>query len=377
MDERKKSIRELEAKRRETLENLDKLRESWGETLLSRLDTEGSDRFAGDLGQYRRFLETIVVFRGRIRTLEDDTLRLRDLEKALAEKDRAAAEKTGALQGLYIDLGELALQNDAAFDFEASLKAQAEDLTARIGARQERLGELEEGKRGGFFSWIGGSAQGALIRRQLSKSRSGLNRIYETAGEQFFAALERQGESGEDVPAGDIPARIRALKQESALLDESGASLREERAALRESLGVEGNSRNFSPAKKIRDLEQRIVREQEQLSAFCGAFGKRLYGLFAGGKEGEGAGERSWLLAEDRNTLERTREMLEQIAGYEAGMEKLNASLLIDEKRGAIDKMKKSILSHRQRIAAGENAIAGLEKQIAETNRQIEELMKL
>jgi uncharacterized coiled-coil protein SlyX len=120
-----------------------------------------------------------------------------------------------------------------------------------------------------------------------------------------------------------------------------------------------------------------MVREEKQLSAFCGIFGKRLYGLFTGSKAGEGAGERTWLLAEDTKALERIREMLEQIAGHEAGIEKLNASLLIDEKRGAIDKMKKSILSHRQRIAAGENAIAGLEKQIAEENRQIEELMKL
>jgi SMC interacting uncharacterized protein involved in chromosome segregation len=369
MDERKRSIRELEEKKRETLETLVKLRESWGEAVLSRLDTENADRFAGELGQYRRFLETIAVFRGRIRTLEKDALRLREVEKDLEEKDNATAEKTGALKELYIGLGKTALQNDAAFEVDASLRAQADALAARIGARQEKLGELEEEKTAGIFSWIGGKAQGALIRSRLSKSQADLNRIYASAGEQFFAALERQG----DVPAGDSPAQIRALRQELALLNESRASTLDERGALKDSLGIKGNSRNFSPAKKIRELEQRIEREQAQLLDHCAAFGNQLCGLYADSE----ASEDAWLQGEDKTVLARARELQERIAGHETDIEKLKASLQIDEERDAIDKMKKSILSHRQRIAAGESAIAGLEKQIEKSNLHIEELMKL
>jgi regulator of replication initiation timing len=373
VDERKNSIRDLEKKKRETLEDLNKLRETWGASLLSRLEAEDSDRFAGELGQRRHFLETIAAFKGRIQALEDGRLRLRDLEKELAEKDKTAAEKAGALKELYIGLGEIALQNDSAFAVEDPLKAQADSLAARIGAQQEKLAELEEGKNHSVFSWIGNNTKGALIRSRLSKSQADLSRIYGSTGEQFFAALEREG----DLPAGDSPARIRALRQELSLLKKSSASLREERGMLRESLGMEGNFRNFRASKKIRETEQLIKREQEQLASLYGAFGQRLCVLFAGSETSEAAGESAWLQGEDKNILARARQMEGQIAAYEAGIEKLRASIRIDEERNAIDKMKRSILSHRQRIAAGENAIAGLEKQIAEANRHIEELMKL
>jgi hypothetical protein len=373
MDERKLSIRELEEKKRETLEKLGKLLGSWGETLLSRLDTEDSDRFPRELGQYRHAMETIALCRGRIRTLEEDALRLRNLEKELEAKGASIAEKTGALNELYLRLGETALRSDGALDAAAPLKAQADDLTARIGAQQEQLGELEEGKNAGILSWIGNNTRGALIRSRLAKNLAGLNRIYASLGEQRFAALERLGEDAGDLPAGDIPAQISALRQELTLLEESRGTLRDERGTLRDSLGIEGNARNFSAAKKIRETEQRIDREQEQLLDLCAAFGSQIYDLFADRE----SGENDWLQAEDKTILERSRELLGHIAGYEAGIEKLKASLQIDEKRNAIDKMNKSILSHRQRIAASENAIAGLEKQIAEANRHIEELMKL
>jgi chromosome segregation ATPase len=375
VDERKKSIRELEAARRETLEKLTQLRLSWGEAVLSRPDTGGLEPFAAELEHYRGFLETIALFRERIRALEEGALRLQEREQALAEKGKTAAEKTGALKALYMRLGELALHNDTALDFEETLKAQAEELAARIGAQREKLGDLEGGKNAGFFSWIGSNARGALLRSGVSKNQAGLNRIYGAAGEQCFAALERRGEGQGEDPAGDLPEQIRALRQELAFLDESAGSLREEQRALRESLGIEGNSRNFRAAKQIREAEQRIEREQEQLSAFCAAFGARLCALSADTEAG--AGESAWLQEEDKTVLAGAREMEEQIAGHEAGIAKLKASLRIDEKRSAIDKMKRSLLSHRQRIAASESAIAGLEKQIEEASRQIAELMKL
>jgi hypothetical protein len=377
VDERKKSIRELEAKKQETLENLDKLRRSWGEAVLFRLDAENPDRFAGELGRRRQFLEAIALLRGRIRTLEEDALRLRALENALAEQDKAVADKARALEELRVPLGEAALR--AGFEFEPPLRDQAEDLEAVIEARRRRLGELEAGKGAGFLSRIGAAARGALIRSRLAKDLDGLNRLYGSAGEQFFAALEQRGEDPGDME--DIPARMRALGQELALLEESRGSLREEWGTLRDGLGIEGNSRNFNPAKKIRELEQRIDREQEQLGELYAAFGRRLYDLWGEdprrlSPDAE-AGEEAPLQGEDKNTLARIREMLDQAAGYEAAIEKLKASLRIDEKRAAIDTMKKSILGHRRRIAADENAIAGLEKQIEEANRHIEELLKL
>jgi hypothetical protein len=367
VDERKKSIQDLEEKKWEILEDLNKLRKNWGEILLSRLDGEDPDRFADELGRRRHFLEAIAAFRERIRALEDGSLRLRNLEKDLAENKKTAAERTGALKELYIGLGEPALQNDSALEVEASLKSQAEDLSSRIGVQQERIEEMAEGKSSGLFSRIGAAARGALIRSQLSKDRAGLNRIYESAGEQFYAALEKQGE-GE---AGDIPPRIKALRRDMALLEEARWSLRDEMETLKDSLGIEKNSRNFSVSKKVRELEQSIAIEEGQLSELYRAFGERLCGLFVRGEESE---EAQWLQGEDKNALAAVREMEERMAGHEAAIAKLRASLRIDEEREAIRKMEGTILNHRRRIAAGEDAIAGLEKQIAEANRRIEEL---
>jgi regulator of replication initiation timing len=367
VDERKKSIRDLDEKRQETLGNLNKLRKNWGEVLLSRLDGEDSDRFADELGQRRHFLETIAAFRDRIQALEDGSLRLRDLEKNLREKEKTAAERTGALKELYRGLGELALQNDPTIEIEASLKTQAEDLNARIGARQGRIGELEEGKNSGVFSRIGNAARGALLRSQLSKDQAGLNRIHESVGEQFFAVLEEQNESG----TGDIPPRIRDLRQELSLLEEARASLRNEMETLKDSLGIEKNSRNFSVAKKIREQEQSIALEEEQLSELYRAFGERVCALFA---HNEASEEAAWLLEGDRTALAAAQEMEERMAGHEAAMAKLRASLRIDEEREAINKMEGTILNHRRRIAASEEAIADLEKKIAEANQRIAEL---
>jgi hypothetical protein len=362
----------LEKKKRETLKDLDKLRESWGAALLARLDAEDSDLFPGELGQRRHFLETIAAFQERIQALEDGSLRLQNLENDLAEKDKTAVETTKALKELYVGLGEIALGNDQALAVEESLKTQADALAARIGAQQERLAELEEGKNHGLFSWIGNNARGALIRSRLSKARSDLGRIHRSAGEQFYAALEREN----DISVGDIPEQIRALRQELSLLEESRLSLGEEEKSLRGSLGLEG-TRNFRAAKQIRETERLIEREQEQLANLCAAFGRRICASLADNNEGEGAGGNAWLQGEEKTILARAREMEGQLAAYDAEIEKLKASLRIDEERNAIDKMKKSILSHRQRIAASENAIAGLEKQIEAANRHIAELMKL
>jgi chromosome segregation ATPase len=371
MDERKKSIRELEEKKRKTLETLNSFLGSWGETLLSRLDREDSGRFAGELEQYRHALGTVAVFRDRAGTLEAEALRLRELENELDEKDKAAGEKAGELKKLYVRLGEIALQNDGLPDSGGPLKGEAEALKARIAFLEEKLRELEEGKKTNIFSWIGGNAQGALLRGRLSKTRSSLSLLYASAGEDFFAETEREGEGGENLLVSDIAA----LRQDIADLDESHASLRAERGRLRDSIGVEGNSRNFSPAKKMRELERHIAREQDQLLELCARFGNHLYDLFAGAIEDGNAGE--WLQPADINVLARAREMRGEIAGHEAAIEKLEASLRIDEKREAIDKMKRSVLNHRRRIAASENTIAGLEKQIEESTRHIEELMKI
>jgi regulator of replication initiation timing len=367
VDERKKSIRDLQEKKRETLENLNRLRKNWGESLLARLDGEDLDRFAEEKGRRRHFLETIADLQGRIQALEDGSLRLRNLEKDLAEKQKTAAERTRALKDLYIGLGELVLQNDPAYEVEASLKALAEELHVRIGARQGKIEELEEGKNGGVFTRIGNAARGALIRSQISKDRAGLNRIHEAAGEQFFAALEGRGEAG----AGDIPPRISALKQNLTLLEEARISLRDEMDALKDSLGIERNSRNFNVVKKIREQEQSVALEEEQLSELYRAFGERVCDLVASGEASE---EEAWLQEEDKTALAAARELGERMAEYEAAAAKLRASLRIDEEREAIGKMEGTILNHRRRIAISEDAIADLEKQIAEANRRIAEL---
>jgi DNA repair exonuclease SbcCD ATPase subunit len=370
MDERKKTISSLEEKKREIQRTVESLLEKLGKNLLAGLDKEGAGSFPDELEEYRRILGEIAKSEESIRVIEADTLRLKDLEGEIGGKEKDSSVKTKELSALYAHLGENILETS----FAATYKEQAEALVQKIQSLEDRLRELDEGKHINIFTWIGNNTQGMVLRSLVTKNQAGLERVYVEAGEKYFSHHERGTADNPDKPAiADLLAQVSGIRRELAELNESLTGLRNERRKVIDSLGTEGGSRSSGFAKKIKTLERHISHAQEQLVGLCIRFG----GHFADIVE-EGASEEEDLLREgNKAVLGKVRKLREEIAEYDTNIEKLRASLLIDEARAGIEKMEKAITGHRQRIAASENAISGLQKQIEESNRRIQELMKI
>ncbi|MFP3040356.1 hypothetical protein LQZ19_00910 [Treponema primitia] len=361
MDERKKSIRELEEKRQETQGTINEILVKLGENLLIRLDKEGDGYFIGEVKEYRRILGEISDSEESIRIIEADILRLKDLEGEINETEKIHSSKNKELSVLYARLGAAVLETDAA----AFFKVQADTLVQKIQSLEDRLRELDEGKHINIFTWIGNNTQGMVLRSMVSKSQAGLERVYIAAGEKISSpGAQEMAEDQYNPLVMEILDRVSTMRQELTELNQSLGQLRSERRKINDAL---------IPVKKTKDLERHIIHAREQLLSLYVRFGAH----FTDTVEDESASERTLLRDGDKAVLEKIRKLREEIAEYDASIEKLRASLLIDEARDGIDRMEKSITAHRQRIAASEDAITGLEKQIEESNRRIQELMKI
>jgi DNA repair exonuclease SbcCD ATPase subunit len=370
MDERKKTIRELEEKSRETQGTVRNLLEKLGEHLLVKLDKEETPTFSDELEEYRRILGEITASEERIRMIEADTLRLKDLEGEIGGKEKDSSVKTKELSALYVRLGEDILETG----FATAYKEQVEALIQKIRSLEDRLRELDEGKHINIFTWIGNNTQGMVLRSLVTKSQAGLERVYIEAGEKYFTRRDRGTADNPDDPAtGALLDQISGIHRKLAELGESLTGLRNERRKINDSLGAEGGSRTNGSTKKVKALERHIGHEREQLTGLYIRFGGYFADIVENGSSEEGA----LLKAGNKTALEKIRILRGEIAEYEARIEKLRASLLIDEAREGIEKMERAITGHRQRIAASEDAITGLKKQIEESNRRIQELMKI
>jgi hypothetical protein len=370
MDERKKTIRELEDKKREVQASINGILETLGADLLVRLDKENGSHFTEDLEEYRRIIKEIADSEEYIKEIEADTLRLRELEEDIIRKEKIYSEKNKDLSALYARLGEILLEEPEFSSFAGSFKGQLEVLITKIRSLEDRLTELEEGKNANIFAWIGKNTQGMVIRSMLVKSQGGLQRIYAAAGEKFASQNDREAyKTNSDVQT--IMEQVLRLGEDLEDLGKALTLQRTERRKIGEAFAAEG-----SPAKKNHGLERHIVHAKEQLNALYLRFGVRI----ADGREGGGESLEieSYLTdSGDPMALDRVGTFREEMAEYDASIDKLKASLAIDAVREEIEKMEKTITGHKQRIAASEEAIAGLENQIEESNRRIQELMKI
>lgn len=368
MDERKKTIRELAEKKREARSASDLILEELGLALLARTALPGED--AGDefpfstyTAEHRRILKEIEDTGALIKTIEADTLRLRELEEEASSKEGENSGYIRELSDLYTGLGEI-LINDPAFASDTGFfRQQIEDLIPRIKSLEGRLEDLSGRSNANVFTWIGKNAQSMVIRSFLGKNQNNLQRIYESAGENFAAAEHEKVSNGD---AADLLGKAGALKQKIADLEGDLAALREERRKIADSFSAGGN-----PAKKIQALKQHIAHTRDELRILAVNFGREAQ---------ERQREKDFtdlITGSEEELLAKIRKISSEIKEYEAQIAKLEASLAIDEERAGIEKMIKAIEEQRQRIVAAETAIAGLTKQIEAAEKHIQELVKM
>jgi tetratricopeptide (TPR) repeat protein len=366
MDERKKTIRELESQRQEVSRSVNLMVEDLGESLLVRLGEDESalplspeDAFC--LKEYRRLLGEIADSEALIKTIEADVDRLKAIEEQITRKEQLSSGHTKNLSDSYTRLGELVLGETLFEEFSDSYKAQFEVLLPKIRSLEERLEGLKDTGGANLFSMLGKNAQSMVIRSFLGKSRENLRRLYKDAGEKFILA------GLGNTSAGEIRTLIEEIeegrKASSDIIAEL-AVLRGERRKIGESFSSEGG-----PAKRIQGLEKHIGHTREELRGVYLKFGGRaadssLREHFAGIFTGE-----NLLLLEG---IEKRRNAL---GDYEIRIEKLKAALAIDEEETEIEKLSRAIDEHKQRIAAGEKAIADLEDRIKAAKRHIGELL--
>jgi chromosome segregation ATPase len=212
------------------------------------------------------------------------------------------------------------------------------------------------------FARLGKSARGAVARASLARARSGLERLYREAGEQFT----RPGGPPLQGEAAKLAEEIQKARDLSRTLAEGLAELREERRKLGGAFGAEGG-----PAKQIQGLERHIGHIRQEL--------KTLYRRF-GEQAAEGANKKhfaSLFYEDDKQVLDKIRLIKKTIGDYDGEIQKLKASLEIDAEKAEIEKLKKAVGEERVRIALAEEHIGELEGLVTETEQHIEELKKL
>ncbi|GHV17341.1 hypothetical protein FACS189493_4780 [Spirochaetia bacterium] len=362
MDDRKKTIRELEDQKRRDEASIDTVLEKLGAALLPRIQ----DDSAADVAEYHHLLNEIREAEALIEAAQNDIAQLKSLEEDIQKKEQSSAGQSKELTARYTRMGEYILNEDDFEPFTQPYREQLEVLVPKIKSLEDRLGVLDDRGDANVFTWIGKNAKGMVLRSFLGKNQSNLQRIYAAAGEKFVLATPYDAVA--NAGAREILDDIEAARQVVRELGTELSGLREERRRITESFSAEGG-----PLKKIQVLERRIDNSREQLRAVYLRHGKQAEER-AGDADAAGV---SLFNEADRELLGQIAAFRDAIGNLEGHIIKLQASLDIDEERTKIARMEKSIAEHRQRIAAGEGAIAGLSHSIEEANNRLKELSKL
>ena len=361
MDERKSIIRGLEEKKRGDTDGRARLLEGLGQALIQRIGESAS--FPAEvetiLAEHRALQTEIAGSNESIKSLEADSQRLKALDDSIAAKEAENTQLAKEFAESCTSLGKALLGEAELSDFAASYRQQEQALIAKIDEQEQKAQELQE-REGGVFVWLGKNAQMAVSKALLLKNRSALQKIYRSAGEQFFAAPPAEALSGETAAAVQSAAGI---KERTDWLGADLAALRAERRKLADSFGAEG-----SPSRRIQGLQKRITFIKESFPELY----LRL-GSLAAKTEGKAA-LTSVLNEEDEAVLEKAALHQTLIDESELKIKKLRAAISIDSEKAEIEKIRKAIANQRQKIAAAYEEIGELEKQISDAEHNIDEL---
>jgi chromosome segregation ATPase len=367
MDERKKTIGELEKKIQEEGNSLEALLERFGETLVGRM--EGDSPPSGEappglenLEEYRRLRKEIADSEDSIETIGEQILRIKNLEEDIESREHQDAAQAKELAALYGRVGKLLLEDPAYGEFSAPWREQADTLVPKIQSLESRIAELEQKEGNNVFTWIGKSAQGVVLRSFLLKAEENLERVCRLAGEQF-CSLDNSSHPPVLGTIGELTGQIEEFQGQTRARSEELAELRLERRRIGDSFGPGG-----SPEKQIQNLKKAISSYRDEIKA--------LY-RHTGAKASGGTSAESGKDEEDQEILEGIKNLKKSIRDNEGEIEKLKASLAIDEEKKQIEKLKNSIGDQKKKINQAEQEIMDFETRIADAEKNIAELEKL
>jgi len=383
MDDRKKQISELEQRKREQIISLDTLLTRMGETLLGRVNdsSQESDSAFGELDLFRRLKNDRADSEAAIQVVEVQIRRFRELEENIAGKEREDAAGSKELAVVYGRLGKLLL--DAAVrtgvssggyaDFCAPYRDQADALLTKVLSLEERMAGLEEKEGGNVFTWIGKNTQGLVLRSFLTRAQENLEQLRRNVGERYsrsdtvrLPAGEADGAISETAAIEDLCAEIEQKRAQARDLSQELAELREERRTISGSFNDEGD-----PLKQIQTLKNHIAHVRDDLKTLYRRIGAEAASL-------DGIERRqvvdSLITPEDKEILDNAARINRLIHDDETAIEKLQASLAIDEEKAKIEKYRKMIQEKKDKITQAEKSIMEYEESIRVSEAAIEKL---
>ena len=400
MDGRKKQINELERYKKEQIILLDTLLTRIGETFFIRTKNLAKKDAASfeEFDVYKRFQNDIAESKTAMQAVEEQIQRFKELEEGIEAKEQEESACLKELAVLYSSLGKLLLaippaENDSlsagSADFCAPYRNQAEALQTKILSLEDRLDELEQKEGGNVFTWIGKNAQALVFRSFLTKSLDSLEQLRRTVGERYcrrdsLPDEDDQGYATEEIQ--HICAEIEQKRAELRVFTEDAGHLKEEKRAISGSFNAEGG-----PLRQIQNLKNHIAQVQDELKTLY----KRMGAEAAAINIDNGADQRnkaasttrssplrrklfnSLVKPEDKEALEKAAEINRSIHEAQTSIEKLKASLAIDEEVAKIEKLRKLIQDRKDKIVQAEKNIAEFEGSIRDSEAHIKKLQKL
>jgi hypothetical protein len=379
MDDRKKQITELEQRKREHIISLETLMTRVGEALLERAagsGQEGNPAFE-ELADFWRLKKDIVDSEAAIQAVEDQIRRFRELEETIEVKEQEESAGSKELAVVYSKLGKLLLDEAASAageyaDFCAPYRDQADALLTKVISLEERVSGLEEREGGNVFTWIGKNAQGLVLRSFLTKAQENLDQLRRTVGERYSRRDVVALPAGGNDIAGEIEnlcAEIERQRAEARTLSQELAELREERRTISISYNSDGG-----PIRQIQTLKNHIAHVRDELKALYRRIGAEMAGVDSIERR---QSIDSLIAPEDRDDLDNAARISRSIHENETMIEKLQASLDIDEEKARIEKYRRMIEEKREKIAQSEKSIMEFEECIRVSEASIEKLGKI
>ena len=382
MDDRKKQISELEQRKREQIVSLDALLTRLGETLLGRVNDSAQENDAafGELALFKRLKSDIADSEAAIQTVEVQIRRFRELEESIMAKEQEESAGSKELAIVYGKLGKLLLDaaaktgaNGGYADFCAPYRDQSDALLIKVLSLEERLAGLEEKGGGNVFTWIGKNTQGLVLRSFLTRAQENLEQLRRNVGERYSrgdAVKLSGGETDSALPETaaieDLCADIEQKRTQARALSQELAELREERRKISGSFYDEGD-----PLKQIQTLKNHIAHIRDELKALYRRIGAEAASI-------DGIERRqvidSLVNPDDKEILDNAARISRLIHDDETAIEKLQASLAIDEEKAKIEKYRKMIQDKKDKIAQAEKSIMEFEESIRVSEAAIEKL---
>jgi len=373
MDDRKRQIGELEQRKKEQVVVLDVLLANFGETLFDRMERSSeSSGVVGELSAYRRCKDDIAASQTAIQAVEEQIRRFRELEEGIEEADRDESACLMELAAMHGSLGKLLLNADAAGagygEFCAPWREQSDALQTKVNSLEERVDGLEQREGGNVFTWIGKGAQGLVFRSFLTRAQENLEQLRRNVGERYSNRDSGRLLDGnrEDTEIIHLCAEIETKRAGLRGITQNLEQLREEKRAISGSFSAEG-----SPLKQIQSLKSQIARSQDELKGLY----KRIGAEAASPERREAIA--SLVALEDQETLDSAARIDQSIHDAETAVEKLRASLAIDDERARIEKYRKMIDDRKGKIAQAEKSIAEFEAGIRDSEAVVERLKNL